>query len=155
MSDDSAWVRDLTGNKAYIGTADRDRWTAQGWSETLPPVNGEFVWMSHESDEVTRPALIPWGARDYWLAIGWSPSAPDEPVDVTRDQNLTDTAAHVPDGSRDDVLQWVGGDRGRAEQALQAEQAREKPRTTLVDALGRVGQPEDTTAATVAPSTGE
>lgn len=156
MADETLWIRDLGGNKALIPTTARDRWTVHGWSESLPPVDGEFVWMTHESDAVTNPALIPWGARAYWQGIGWSPSAPAEPVNPTRDPALsaaTPGPAEPPDGTKDDVLAWVGDDRQRAEQALEAEHRRDKPRTTLVDALGRVGQPQhDSNAAMTAPS---
>lgn len=37
-----------------------------------------------------------------------------------------------------DVLDWVGFDRGRARVALEDEQARAKPRATLVDALRKI-----------------
>lgn len=44
----------------------------------------------------------------------------------------------VPDGSAAQVLGWVGADPDRARRALAAEQAREKPRTGLVAALGKL-----------------
>jgi hypothetical protein len=44
----------------------------------------------------------------------------------------------VPDGTAADVLAWVGEDRGRARQALTVEQARPKPRTSLVAKLDKI-----------------
>ena len=41
----------------------------------------------------------------------------------------------VPDGTVAAVLGWVGDDRERAARALEAENATDKPRTTLVGAL--------------------
>jgi hypothetical protein len=44
----------------------------------------------------------------------------------------------VPDGTAAEVLEWVGDDHDKAAQALEAEQAREKPRSTLVGALEKL-----------------
>lgn len=41
----------------------------------------------------------------------------------------------VPSGSVADVLEWVGDDLERAQQALDAEQERDTPRRTLVEPL--------------------
>lgn len=41
----------------------------------------------------------------------------------------------VPDGTIEQVLAWVGDDQARAVRALDAEHAREKPRSTLVARL--------------------
>lgn len=144
------WIRDIAGNKALIDDADRDRWTVQGWAPALAPVDGEFVWM--HKDDVELPARQPWASRHYFQAIGWQPGPPQTPVDPTRDPVLTGADQTPPDGPRDEVLAWVGDDRGKAEAALTAELGRDKPRTTLVDALGQVGQPQDETAATAAPN---
>lgn len=43
--------------------------------------------------------------------------------------------SEVPDGTTQDVLDWVGDDQARAQQALDAENARSTPRTTLVAEL--------------------
>jgi hypothetical protein len=42
------------------------------------------------------------------------------------------------DGSVDDVLAWVNGDRDRAQEAYDAEQQRPTPRTTLVGKLSQM-----------------
>lgn len=49
----------------------------------------------------------------------------------------TSDDSEVPDGTTQDVLDWVGDDSDRAQQALDAEQARDTPRTTLVAELER------------------
>lgn len=57
--------------------------------------------------------------------------APDGPVvDVAGDG--------VPDGSAKDVLAWVDGDPERATAAWDAEQARDKPRATLLADLTKL-----------------
>lgn len=125
MADETLWVCDVAGNKACVSAADRDRWTVHGWSETVPPVDGEFVWMA--KDDVTHPGLIPWAARDYWQGIGFEPAAPPEPVNPTRDPALTAapaSAAAVPDGT-------AANDSGRRSR--------------------RAGQSEHTSAAPAAP----
>lgn len=144
------WIRDIAGNKALIDDADRDTWTVRGWSPALAPVDGEFVWMAHP--DVEKPALQPWASRHYFQAVDWAPAPPEEPVDPTRDPVLTGADQTPPDGPVTTVTEWVGDDRRKAEAALAAELKRDKPRTTLVDALGQVGQPQDDTAAPAAPS---
>ena len=47
----------------------------------------------------------------------------------------------VPDDTAEKVLAWVGDDKARAERALKAEQAKQKPRTTLVDQLTKLANP--------------
>lgn len=43
----------------------------------------------------------------------------------------------VPDGSTNEILDWVGDSEERAEKALAAEKLRPKPRKTLVKALSK------------------
>jgi len=47
-------------------------------------------------------------------------------------------ADRVPDGSAETVLNWVGNDKTKAERALDAEQRRERPRSTLIAALEKL-----------------
>lgn len=47
-------------------------------------------------------------------------------------------SGEVPDGNRDVVLEWVGDDSDRAVAALEAEELRDQPRSTLVAALEKV-----------------
>lgn len=44
----------------------------------------------------------------------------------------------VPDGSAKDILDWVGADASRAQSAIEAEQARDKPRSTLLAELAKI-----------------
>lgn len=44
----------------------------------------------------------------------------------------------VPDGTAAQILEWVGDDPGRAERALAAESARDRPRTVLTAALEKL-----------------
>lgn len=46
--------------------------------------------------------------------------------------------AGPPDGTVQETLDWVGSDPAKAQEALNAEQAKESPRATLVDALDPV-----------------
>lgn len=92
---DTIWIRNLTGEKAVIPAADRDRWKLHGWTEADEPVDGDFVWMEHPDDGIAKPGPIPWAARDYWLGVGWAPSAPPEPVNPALDPVLNDNAARA------------------------------------------------------------
>jgi hypothetical protein len=49
-------------------------------------------------------------------------------------------AGDVPDGNADAVLDWVGDDRDRARQALEVEQERDNPRSTLIGKLRKVAE---------------
>lgn len=64
------------------------------------------------------------------------------PVQPERDSGVEGSpesgSGEVPDGNRDVVLAWVGDDSDRAVAALEAEELREQPRTTLVAALEKV-----------------
>jgi len=48
----------------------------------------------------------------------------------------------VPEGTVQEVLDWVGEDKDRAQKALDAESSRDEPRTTLVSALEAVVEAE-------------
>lgn len=50
----------------------------------------------------------------------------------------------VPTGTVQEVLDWVGDDPGRAQEALDAEQASDTPRTTLINQLESICPKEDT-----------
>lgn len=68
-------------------------------------------------------------ARDLLVGAGWTVTPPLEPV------------GEVPDGPVDDVLRWVGNSRDAAQAALDAEQSRPNPRTTLIAALEKLAAP--------------
>lgn len=57
------------------------------------------------------------------------PKASDERDDYVADEN------EVPSGSAKEVLDWVGDDEARAQEALDAEQAKDHPRKGLTSDL--------------------
>ena len=77
-----------------------------------------------------------------------STNSPVEPLDddarallepAAEDQGPADPPAELDiDGTAADVLAWVGEDPERAEEALAAEQAKDKPRSTLVKQLEKL-----------------
>lgn len=62
----------------------------------------------------------------------------DEEPPADEDTDTATDGADVPAGGAKDVLNWVGADPARARQAMDTEQAREKPRTTLVATLAKI-----------------
>lgn len=76
-------------------------------------------------------------------AKAWRPSA-DEPADSekTEEEGPEEEGADGDeldiDATAADVLGWVGDDPDRAEEALAAENAKDKPRSTLVKQLERI-----------------
>jgi hypothetical protein len=79
------------------------------------------------------------------------PAGPAEPdaKDPVTDPDVGDTApaddAGEPpvDGTIDDLMTWVGDDKARATQALAAEQAKDKPRSTVVKRLTALADADD------------
>lgn len=70
---------------------------------------------------------------ETWRKVPGEPAMPDDdPVSDPADSEA------VPDGPAKDVLAWVGDDSDRAVAALEVEEARDQPRTTLVAALEKV-----------------
>jgi hypothetical protein len=67
------------------------------------------------------------------------PEAPAEPPEVS------DPGGDEPpvDGTIDDLMAWVNDDRERAVQALAAEQAKDKPRSTVVKRLTAMAGTEE------------
>lgn len=61
------------------------------------------------------------------------------PVDADEDVDLDGDG--VPDGAAPGVLTWVGEDSQRAAAALDAERARDKPRSSLITALEKLVSP--------------
>ena len=62
---------------------------------------------------------------------------------------MTDTDTTVPEGTIAEVTAWVGGDPARAAVALDAEQASDSPRKSLVAALDQIANPPADTPDTV------
>lgn len=86
---------------------------------------------------VTKDGLFacddhPAGAQlRQWVPVA-KPVVVDEPAEVTAEPEA------VPDGTAEAVLSWVDDDPERALAAWEAEQARDKPRTTLLAALEKL-----------------
>ncbi|MEV0993426.1 hypothetical protein [Nonomuraea sp. NPDC050202] len=117
-----------------------------GGERLITPSDGVFAFDDHpggkhlrrwqdpeepERDDATPDAsALPDPAQREVLTAPPAPAVPSlanpEPDDVHDE---------VPDGTVDDVLGWVGDDPDRARAALEAEEARDKPRSTLVARL--------------------
>jgi hypothetical protein len=100
MSKNSYWIVDPNGGaKALVeGAEERNRWTqVQGWDEADEPVPGDMVWAFNEAaGGHTKLPHDTLGEGGYWHGVGWRPSAPPEPVDVTKDPALRDQPATRP-----------------------------------------------------------
>lgn len=68
------------------------------------------------------------------------PAPAEVPAESTpvEEETPAETVDEVPDGTADDVLAWVGDDPARAAAAIAAEEARDKPRKTLLGQLGKL-----------------
>ena len=96
------WIVDPNGGaKALVeGAEERDRWTrVHRWDETGEPVSGDMVWAQNAN--TGGRTILPWDALTggYWAGVGFAPSAPTEPVDLTKDPALRDqpqAAAETP-----------------------------------------------------------
>jgi hypothetical protein len=87
------WISDpITGAKALAeGAAERDRWTDRGWTPADEPARTDRVWLRHETTGGRQ--LFPASVVEQWAPLGWVPSAPAEPVDLTKDRGLVDEPA--------------------------------------------------------------
>lgn len=92
------------------------------------------VWALAEGETVSG------GLADYLLETSSPVERLDEPAEAPADPDA------VPDGTIQQVLDWVGGDPAKADLALLAEYVRDAPqRTTLVAALEKLAIPTPTT----------
>lgn len=89
-------------------------------------------------------ANAPEGAVDVLEADPEPEPEPEAPV-VEPDPHDPDAGGDGPpvDGTIDDLMAWVDGDSGRAAQALAAEQAKDKPRSTVVKRLAALADTEE------------
>lgn len=91
------WIVNPNGGaKALVeGAEERDRWMrVHRWDETSEPVSGDMVWAQNAN--TGGRATLPWdtlGEGGYWHGVGFAPSAPIEPVDLTKDPALRDQPA--------------------------------------------------------------
>lgn len=78
-----------------------------------------------------------------------TPEAPAAPVAGAGDSDAgtapEEPAGNVPpvDGTIDALMAWVDGDKDRAKTALEAEQAKDKPRSTVVKRLAALADVDD------------
>lgn len=104
-----------------------------GWWEAL-----HHDMASHE--ETWRP--LPFVVRKYGVDVFAQPYADPGDEQPGRDSGVEGSPesgfGEVPAGPAKDVLAWVGDDSDRAVAALEAEEQRDSPRTTLVAALEKV-----------------
>lgn len=92
MADENAgWIVDIDGNKAQVLNA--DQWSPRGWKSTSAPKSGDKVWLQQK--QTGGKQLFDKDVVEVWAALGWKPSAPPEPVDLTKDNKLTDPAEEV------------------------------------------------------------
>lgn len=90
-------------------------------------------------DVVAHPPQAAKGKRRAPAEAKRADSAPPVTADPAEGSpTLPSADGAVPDGTAAVVLVWVGTDRDRARQALEAEQARPKPRTVLVAKLEKI-----------------
>ncbi len=100
MSKNKYWIVNPNGGaKALVeGAEERDRWTrVHGWDEADEPVSGDMVHVTNA--DTGGQTTLPWDTLAegaYWHGVGFAPSAPPEPVDVTKDPALRDQPAAKP-----------------------------------------------------------
>ncbi|WP_033424886.1 cell envelope integrity protein TolA [Actinomadura flavalba] len=82
-----------------------------------------------------KPGPVPGGEPTPPPVV--DPGAPAQPPSPIP-QDPEDPAGLPPDGPVEQVLTWVGEDRGRAETALVAEQQRPTPRKSLITQLQQI-----------------
>ena len=70
-------------------------------------------------------------------ARAWRPAG-DEPEDLNEDPAEPEVEELADDATAAEVLEWVGDNPDRAAEALEAEQAKDKPRSTLVKQLQKL-----------------
>jgi len=94
-------------------------------------------------EPVSEPALasVPEGTVEVREPAPAESLTGDEVQVVEQTAEETETFdGDVPDGTADEILAWVGDDIERALAAIEAENAREKPRKTLLAKLDSIGE---------------
>lgn len=90
-------------------------------------------------------AVVPADEPEFVVDAGSTVEVSDELGAALLDQEdnwrAADTTS-VPSGTVVQVLSWVGESKARAESALDAEQERDNPRKSLVEALDEIVNPE-------------
>lgn len=113
-------------------------------SDTVTLIGGggsEFIFdlplRTPFDEQVAKGALQP-ATREDRERIAATQTLPSEQTE----EPAFEAAAERPP-TVDEILQRVGDDRDRAQAALEAEQGREQPRSTLIKALEKITHPED------------
>lgn len=75
-------------------------------------------------------------------AKAWRPAGSGESDEIDEEEDDAPPLELDIDAKADDVLAWVGDDPARASEALAAEQAKDKPRSTLVKQLEKIAAVE-------------
>lgn len=96
-----------------------------------------YVHVAHPALGLT--ARVPKSTAKVLASTGWQVSDP----------------AEVPDGTIEEVSEWVGDDPVRATQAAAVEQKRPEPRVTLLDQLDRTRRTSDELQHPTPPDTGD
>lgn len=97
------------------------------------------VYWNYQVWSLAKGETVAGGLADYLLETGSPVERLDAPAEAPVDPDA------VPDGTVQQVLDWVGEDQAKAVKALEVEQAAERPRSTLVDALQKLATPTPTT----------
>jgi hypothetical protein len=110
-----------------------------GWWHALhhDMASHEETWRPVALTQDEAAALTTKLLVDGELRIDLGPAQP-EPDPVAEGSAESGSGDQVPDGTIAEVLDWVGDDSDRAVAALEAEEARDQPRSTLVAALEKV-----------------
>lgn len=96
------------------------------------------AWYSSEPVAEPAPADAPEGTVEVHEPAPADPPTSAQPVEEDSAEQSGAADGDVPDGTADEILAWVGGDTERALAAIEAEEAREKPRKTLLAKLESV-----------------
>ncbi|MFI9558864.1 hypothetical protein [Nonomuraea endophytica] len=110
-----------------------------GGTRLITPSDGVYTLDDHPSGKHLRR----WTAPE--LEDGGQEDEDEEEEDGGGSGSTGDTPADggaVPAGTVEEVLAWVGDDHERAAQALAAERAKERPRSTLVARLTELVEDE-------------
>jgi len=75
-------------------------------------------------------------------AKAWRPADPGEPEEAEEGDDAPPEELDI-DATAAEVLAWVGDDPERAAEALEAERAKDKPRSTLVKSLEKLAEPDE------------
>jgi hypothetical protein len=105
--------------------------------ETVEPAGGLAESAPAEGAREPQPTGADLGDPEDDPADGSDEGGDDSAADDPAPKDLAD-GSEVPAGGAKEILGWVGDDPDRARRALDAEQARDKPRSTLVSTLTKV-----------------